>query len=292
MTPGKTVRHSAGPAAWFLALGCWLGAAQARAQDTEPPATAAGATHTESVGEAHRKGWSLAHVNRPHTLPAGEIQVFAPVQFSLSAGEVAQPVFVAPNVSVGVTDRLTLRLLHSEAYRAPSDVAGLCLTGTSGGCPRLYDNVSADAQLALWEAGPFSLVGSAGLSLARLDPLLAGATFGSVAEVELGERFTLQVEPALFVGLNRRGSGNVDRLGATARLFDQVAERWLMFALTGFYAALDRPKDTAMVPVGAGVVFAALPKVDLGLQLTFTRVGGRGASLDERQLSILTAFRL
>ncbi len=224
-------------------------------------------------------------------MPAGVVQVFAPLQISLVPKEIGKPTFWAPNISWGLSDTITLRILHGEAYRAPDSVAGVCFTGQSGGCPNVYNNVSADAVVALISSSSFSLTGNAGLSLANTSPLSFGVIVGTVAEMSVGEKLALQLEPSLLVALNRQAMDNPHRFGITARAFVQASKPLLLFSLMGLFSPFEDFANQHVVPIGGGFLHALGPNVDLGLQLTFTNVLGAQASLDDRQLTILTAFR-
>lgn len=272
--------------AWTVGV---LGAtSHAFAQDTEPAAPEASATKANTPQREHE---SLRHLKRPATMPAGVVQVFAPMQISLVPKEIGKPIFWAPNISWGVSDKVTLRLLHGEAYRAPDSVAGLCFTGQTGGCPNVYNNVSADAVVGLLSTSSFSLTANTGWSVSNTSSLSFGVMLGTVAEISIGENLAMQLEPSLLVALNRQSQDNPHRFGITARAFLQASKPLLVFSLLGLFSPFEDFVNRHVAPVGAGFLYALGPNVDLGLQLTFTNLLGAAASFDDRQLTILTAFR-
>jgi len=84
----------------------------------------------------------------PGQLAAGKLNLAVNLEVNMSADLVAKPLSIAPDVAYGVTPELTVMLVHSRygitGFRATAG-GGLCLTGTDGGCPKVYDNVGAEA---------------------------------------------------------------------------------------------------------------------------------------------------
>lgn len=272
----------------------------ASAQDTEPTPTDRDTARERSVDQATARGEHVAHVQRPPTEPAGQLQVFLPVQVGMDAGDEGQPVFIAPNLSWGVTDQFTVRLLHGESWRPPSQVSGVCFGGSGRGCPHVYENVGADALLVVAHADAGSVVLGAGVSLPGLHPARVGLTTSARAELELGERAALELETAALWDPGRRvprpqeptpGNDPSHRLGSTLRAQFQAVRRCSVFALVGWFAPLSAFASQGEGPLGAGSLFAATPRLDVGLQLTFTNVLGADASWSSRQLSVLVALR-
>jgi hypothetical protein len=82
------------------------------------------------------------------TLAPGGLFVQLDLELDASSGAVAKPFSIAPDVSVGATSDLTLSVIHSTygttGFRGGTGL-GLCVSGTSGGCPHPYNNVGGEA---------------------------------------------------------------------------------------------------------------------------------------------------
>ena len=261
----------------------------AQAQDTEPDApdkelTAAG------PGAAHRDGKTMSHVKRRAIMPAGEVQLFLPVQISLSAGEIGTPTFVAPNLSFGLSECWTVRLQHSEAYHSPDSVAGICFTGKENGCALVYNNVTLEAVTSLVHETNFSLTANGGLSVVQTQPFSVGGVLGMGIGYALSEVVSLHLEPAVLMAFNERET-NPHRFSVTSWAFLQASKPLLLFALVGVFSPFRDFSSEYSMPVGSGFLHSVGPNVDLGLQFTFTNLLGAEASMDDRQITVSATVR-
>ena len=106
------------------------------------------------------------------TLPAGGVMAQLNLEMGMNEGTAFEPVSIAPDISYGVTDDLTLSLVHSNAaisgFRGTSG-AGLCITGTDNGCPHVYQDFGAEALYSVLR-GPFALAANGGLIAQDLRP--------------------------------------------------------------------------------------------------------------------------
>jgi hypothetical protein len=173
---------------------------------------------------------------------------------------------------------------------------GLCLTGESHGCPRVYDNVGLDLMvgLAVGEVR-FSLHSS--LYVFRFsEPRTVMWTVGFVGKIHFGDVVALFFDPQIGVALNDRDGLNKDRLFLPAELQFQTGARVSLKLLSGVTGQLSNLDDTYEVPVGVGFVANLTPAFDLGLRFSFDNLLGQqpiGVSrTDTRSLSLLLQFRL
>ena len=95
---------------------------------------------------------ATAHAAPGLTLDPGHVFVQLDLELNVSAGMVAKPFSIAPDVSIGATPDLTFSLVHSTygttGFRGGTG-DGLCVTGTSGDCPHPYNNVGGEALYSL-----------------------------------------------------------------------------------------------------------------------------------------------
>jgi hypothetical protein len=151
---------------------------------------------------------------RQLTLQGGHALIDAFLEVNLSKDLALKPVSIAPDLWYGVSDDLTLGLVHSGRGATGlfgSAGNGLCLTGKSKGCPHVYDNIGLDARYHLVRQGAFTLAADGGLYAMTFDPFELALKLGAIARVQ-GGAFSFELGPNLFIGLNKRGAGNQEVL--------------------------------------------------------------------------------
>ncbi len=255
----------------------------------------------------------VAVVDRPLTLPAGVLEIWAPLGISLSNGAGGEPTYFNPSFSYGVSDVLTIGVRH---------LLGMCFSGKDGNCPEFYNDVGLDALYALIRSPRIEVAAGAGLSLAPItDPTAVTAEARLPIKIR-GRPLALVLSPSLNFGLNERDvrSSSRKRYGITfnAGTYDviipaetapnrevlripltlQLQLRPELAFLAG--ASLDGALDPAVgsfgdvyrVPVMAGLVFAPVRFVDLGAALTFPDLLGKDGTADDRFLSAFVALRI
>jgi hypothetical protein len=154
------------------------------------------------------------------TLPGGKVFLDAFLETSLSKGAAFKPVSLAPDVWYGVNDDLTVGLVHSGRgasglYGSAGD--GLCFTGKSNGCPKVYNNFGVDARYHLWRKNNITLAGDGGLYARSLDPFMLALKLGAIARYQ-GKGFSVELGPNIFFGFTKRsaGAGNKEQLHVPA----------------------------------------------------------------------------
>lgn len=271
---------------------CVLFALRARAQDVPPlpepppeePAMFGGHSYTKQT-------WPRSFVERPPTLAPGMVEIFAPISIALSEDRVGEPVNIAPNIGFGVTDQLTVRLLHDEPFRPPGAATGICIGGTDSGCPNAYNNVGLDALYLFVNARNLSIAAIAGLDAFNIDPFQFGGELGFILQLE-GSIVQLELAPAFYIAFDDRDAGNEDFFGTRAELLVQVHKIVGLAAITGIYGRVDEFGDRFVIPVGVGASFSVTKDYDLGARFTFTNLLGRDASAEQRQATVFAAIRL
>jgi hypothetical protein len=154
------------------------------------------------------------------TLPKGRLLLSAFVEVGLNNGAAFKPISISPDIWYGATDEITVGLVHSGVGRtgfigAAGDA--LCLTGTSNGCAKLYNELSADVRYKLAFGGPtMAWAADVALTFASLSPSALAAKAGAVGRVTISPQLAVELEPALFFGLTNRG-GEEEREDEGAR---------------------------------------------------------------------------
>jgi len=151
---------------------------------------------------------------RQMTLQKSGILVQAFLEISLSQDAVAKPISLAPDVWYGVSDILTVGLVHSS--RAATGLLGtagdgLCLTGSDNGCAKFYNSVGVDGRYHLYRAGNITVSADSGLFARSFDPFALALKAGAVGRWESGQ-LAFEAAPSLFLGVTERQGYNKEQL--------------------------------------------------------------------------------
>ena len=218
------------------------------------------------------------------------------IEMGMNDGAAFKPVSIAPDVSYGVTDDLTLALVHSNAaisgFRGSAG-AGLCITGTANGCPYVYHDVGIEALYSVLR-GPFAIAldgGVLGLDLRPQSPAVfdLDLKLGAKMKYTAGRVYVL-FSPSVWIGLTNR---TVERMGMSADVnLDQL---WLPVSVwlkatpeldvglaTGIKGPLATLGDSFTVPLGVLVNYAITKQVAVGTSWVFGKVLGGDANVDMR----------
>lgn len=179
----------------------------------------------------------------------GELAVTITTEASVGSGAVLQPTSIAPDVSYGVTDRVTLSLVHSgfatTGFRGSAG-GGLCVSGD--GCARVYNNAGAEALVDLVR-GPFSLAAVGGVHAIAFDPLLVDVKVGVQSSYRNGA-VTATLSPSVLVGVTKREQ-NEGVVFAPASVGVQLSRPWFVAVGGGVAVPLD---DASGWTARAGVI--------------------------------------
>jgi hypothetical protein len=172
--------------------------------------------------------------------------------------------------------------------------AGLCLTGQSNGCPKVYNNVGLDLMYGLL-FGDFHLSAHSSLYLLPIsDPTGVMWTVGFSGKIHFTNAVALLFDPQIGITLTHRDVYK-DQLFVPLELQMQASRAVSLKVLTGVTGQLSTLGDTYRVPLGLGVVGNLSPSLDLGLRFSFDNLLGHippgVARTDERSLVLLLIIR-
>lgn len=211
------------------------------------------------------------------TLPAGKLNVIATVELEATATRAGKPISLAPDVSYGVTDALTVSLLHSTfaltGFRGGAG-RGLCLTGEDKGCVQPYNNVGVEVLYSL-ARGPLALAVNAGVHATNLDAGFYAAKAGLRVRLQQGA-LSLLTAPSVLVAVNERDAtpANKDQLFIPVLAMYKAAPVLSFGFGSGVKGPLDGLGDAWEVSLGALVTYAVSPKLGLGTSLVFGKFWG------------------
>jgi hypothetical protein len=235
-------------------------------------------------------------------LPEGKVNLAVNAEVGMSKGAAVEPLALAPDVAYGVSDALTVALVHSRfattGFRAAAG-GGLCLSGTDGGCPNFYDNAGAEAWYRLGD-GSIALAAVGGVHAISFDGGFYAAKLGLKARWSSGA-LALQTLPSVFVAVTERSAETAagtrvfpDRLWLPVQVMYRVATDVTVGAGSGLKGPLQGFGDAWQVPVGAMVQYAVDPSMGLGASLVFGQVvgGGDATGVDYRGVQVWLSYTL
>lgn len=224
--------------------------------------------------------WPIRLIDRPLVLGPSMLELRGDtLRLELSKDQVGDPISLAPDLYYGLTERITLGYVHE---------VGVCISGD--GCATTYNDFGVEALFSLIYDGPVVMAGRIGMTFNPLDPFTGGVHAGLPVRVKAGNAAIL-VEPRLYVGLFER-DGRGDSIDVPVQLQVQLTDQNALLVTSGVRGPLSGFGDSFAVPVGLGALATLSRRVDVGGELLFTNLAGRGGGVDGRLLLLRVAVRL
>lgn len=263
-------------AAAVLAVSCAATTAFAD-DDPAPPVTAAG-----SGSAAPAPAPSQITTDRL-VIPQHDLVLDAFLAIDLSRGHAGKPISITPDIWYGVTEDLTLGLVHSSA--AATGILGdtgdaFCLSGKSGGCLDVYHGVGLDARYRL--LAPLNI--DAGVYIPNFDPFQLAIKVGLSGRWRFG-KLALEAAPNVFFGIGHRDGAtdangvitahpNYDTLNIPLTVsYDLLAKLQAALQL-GFAIPFEHTGDYYRIPLTFALRYQALRQLGVGAYFTLTALGG------------------
>ena len=231
--------------------------------------------------------------------PAGLFTARLLLLINASKNNFGKPTSLAPDLYYALSDTVQIGLLHTLPMGWQSRPGGaLCLTGTSDGCPKVYDNVGFDFMYGLLY-GDFHLSIHSSLYLLRIsDPTFVMWTVGLIGKFHFTDLVALLFDPQIGISLADRRV-NKDQLFVPLELQFQATPAVSVKLLSGVSGQLSALGDTYVIPVGLGVIGNVSSSIDLGVRFSFDNLLGKqppmpppGASrTDARSIGLLLVIR-
>lgn len=254
-------------------IACQLDGSCPKADETPTPATSKADEPIAELPAPVRRAQRLA-------LDRNEVVVTITTESNVGKGAMLEPTSIAPDVSYGLTDRVTLSLVHSgfatTGFRGSAG-GGFCVAGEASGCARVYNNAGVDALVDLVRGDRFAVAALAGLHAVSFDPMFVNLKVGAQASYRVG-RVTAAVSPSVFIGVTERAMGNKGTLFAPASVSMQVSRKW-MVAMGGGVATPLADADGWTVRLGSIVRYRVRKGVFVAGSLFLPKLAG-GAGID------------
>jgi len=227
--------------------------------------------------------------------PAGLFTARVNLLVNASNSSFGKPTSLAPDLFYALSDTVQIGLLHTGPMGWQSHPGfGLCLTGKSNRCPKVYDNVGLDLMYGLL-FGDFHLSLHSSLYLLPIsDPTGVMWTLGFTGKFHFTNLVALYFDPQVGVMLSHRDVYE-DQLFIPLELQFQATPAVALKVLSGVSGQLSNLGDTSQVPLGLGLVGNVNSNVDIGLRLSFDNLLGHqtpGSSrTDIRSIGLLLTIR-
>jgi len=255
-----------------VALGAML--STARADDDTESKPAAEATASADGGDQL-------------TLPKGRLLLNGFLEVNLN--EIGKPISLSPDIWYGVTDDITVGLVHSSVGSS-GFIGGvgtsLCLTGADNGCANLYSNVGADIRYKL-KSGMLAYAVDAGVFVADVNAssITLAAKLGAVARWHSGP-LAVEVQPNVFIGVTNRDA-TVDTINLPATALYTVAPKIDVAGQIGFVLPLKNTGDAYALPLSIGAFYHVNESLTANAALSFPRlIAASSGGIDVRTLTL------
>ncbi len=266
------------------------GSGAALAQEHDQPAGHGGGAYPTSL------------IERPLELPKGMLELRANVLASLSkgfdglGGETIggpfKPTFLGLGAAYGVDGHLQVGVSTN----------GFCLTGTSGGCDKVFDDVAFEAAYGVIHQKGLELSLQGGVQFARFDNTEVALGLGVDLKVTSGQ-FAIRAGPKLQFGLTQRDGLNREFLQIPLIFVFQADQHLALEAGVALNLGLDPPDGVGFgnwlgIPVQVGALYAVDKRLDVAATFGFFNLLGKESvvygrsGIDDRFLQISCAFRL
>ena len=209
----------------------------------------------------------------PWLLPGAGLRLDTTAEIDVSHGKVGKPLALAPDAWFGASDDVTLGITESK-YAATGFRGGagnaFCISGATGGCAKLYNNVGVEAWGALLR-GPLAIVAGGGPYATNLASGFYSVKVGFKARLRSGP-VSLTTMPSAFVAATDRGTMNPDVLYVPAAVAVKIARATIGIG-SGVKGPVSGFASKWQVPLGVSAAIAAGP-IGIGASFTYGSLFG------------------
>ena len=222
----------------------------------------------------------------PAVLGRGEIYARLVTEVDLGRSKHARPLSYAPDVWFGLTNALTLGVIHSNTSVDRIDAgSSFCVRERASSCSGIYRGSGIDVRLkwtphVAWHARAL---------LRDIDPVKPAVTVGALLRWTRG-RYLLESDPYLRVGLGNREAGNRDALVVPIWIGRRLGDRVELAIHTGIDGDLAVWRDGWHIPIGVRIEFTPARAIALGIEGGFTSAGGLQNTSDRRAIGVFAAW--
>ncbi len=222
----------------------------------------------------------------PAVLGRGELYARLVTEVDLSPRTHLRPMSLAPDLWFGVTDALTVGVIHSEtSVDRIAAGSSFCVRELATSCSGIYRGGGLDVRVrwtprVTWHARAL---------LRDLDPVKPAITAGALIRWDRGQAFVAS-DPYLRIGLGNREAGNREALVVPVWIGRRLGDRAELSLHTGIDGDLAVWRDGCHVPIGVRFVVTPARAIELGVEGGFTSLLGPQNTLGQRAIGVFAAF--
>ncbi len=219
-------------------------------------------------------------------LGRGEVYARLVTEIDLAPRKRARPLSYAPDVWLGVTDALTLGVIHSETSVDRIDAgSSFCVRELASRCSGIYRGSGLDLRIkwtphVAWHVRAL---------LRDIDPVKPAVTAGVRVRWTRGPYF-LDSDPYVRVGLGHREAGNRDALVVPIWLGRRLGDRAELAIHTGIDGDFKLWRAGWHVPLGIRFEVTPARAIAFGIEGGFTSLVGPQNTGDQRAIAIYAAY--
>ena len=205
-------------------------------------------------------------IARPLTLAADGVELRLTAAINLQQRQLGRPVSLAPDAWWGVSPRLTIGIIHSDASLDQVATSGSFCVRESvlSTCDQLYHGSGIDVRYAALD-GKFAVVPRARAVLRDTDPMKPAITLGAMVRWSHG-RFAIASDPYLRLPLANAPLGNRSAIVLPVWLAVQPADGWRIALRTGFDADLVILRDGGHIAFAVDATARVTREIDADLE--------------------------
>jgi hypothetical protein len=238
---------------------------------------------------------SRAFAEPPHdlvaddvVLRAGSLEGALSYESDESSRVYGNPWSLAPDLFYGVTDELTVGVIHSaRALWLVDSGGGLCLADE---CVTRYDDLGVDARYAFLRRDGLAVAAHLRFVSHSFDPWKPSLRLGALARWTAG-RFAVLSDPELQIGLDHRDRGNRDWLRWPIVLAVQPLRRVRLALRTGVEGELATFGDAWRIAMAVDLTVRVLPNLDASLMYGYPAAMGPLNDGNEKHLGVTVTAR-
>jgi hypothetical protein len=215
-----------------------------------------------AIAQAHADPDDI--VSRPLVLPQGSVELRLTAAINVQQRSVGEPISLAPDAWWGVSPRLTVGLIHSDASLDQIATSGsLCIRQSAiSTCEHFYHGGGVDVRYSALE-GDLALAPRLRLLVREIDPFKPAVTLGALLRWHRG-RFAIATDPYLRLPLANHALGNASAIMLPVWFEVQPATGWMVALHAGFDADLVVLRDGGHGALGFEVTARASDAIDVG----------------------------
>ena len=230
-------------------------------------------------------------VSRPLVLDRNTFDLRLTMAMNVQPRTAGRPMTLAPDAWWGITPRVTIGIIHSDASLDQiATSASFCVRESENStCDRMYHGSGIDVRVAVM-SGEFAIAPRARLLIRDLDPFKPAVTLGSMLRWTRG-RFAITSDPYLRLPLANGALGNRSAMMLPLWLAVQPAAGWALALHTGVASDLAVMRDGWHPLFAVDVTARITGELDVGAEAGWGSLFGPQADPKRATIMVAAAWR-